>query len=172
MDRDIIAQAFGFISLFLGLATVYQKDDRRLKWMMLLLNCNHALHFALMGAATACISASIGVGRSLISLHANARLFTWPLIGLTTLMGLTALESIYGLLPIIASSIGTYALFNLRGVMMRYFLLVGACLWLANNLWVGSIGGSLLEIAMIATNSMTIYRLKVDERQLVNQSSI
>uniref|UniRef100_UPI00208DF560 YgjV family protein n=1 Tax=Enterobacter sp. JH569 TaxID=2923092 RepID=UPI00208DF560 len=50
-------------------------------------------------------------------------------------------------------------LFCLTGIKMRVLLFAGSCLWLANNIIVGSIGGVLLEASVIVINLTTIYRL-------------
>ena len=61
--------------------------------------------------------------------------------------------------PIISSCIGTYARFCLKGVAMWVAFLIAAFSWLINNLIVGSLGGTLLEVTLIAVNSITICRL-------------
>jgi hypothetical protein len=69
------------------------------------------------------------------------------------------------LLPIAASCIGTTALFFLHGLRMRALMLLGTLLWLANNLLVGSIGGTLLEACLALANLRTIAQLWRAERQ-------
>jgi hypothetical protein len=49
------AQVLGLLSFALGILCFYPKDDRRLKITMIVMNINHALHFALLGALTACL---------------------------------------------------------------------------------------------------------------------
>jgi hypothetical protein len=66
------------------------------------------------------------------------------------------------ILPIIASCIGTTALFMLSGVPMRMLMLVGTSLWVINNIASGSYGGTALEIVILTTNSWTIWRLRRD----------
>ena len=61
--------------------------------------------------------------------------------------------------PILGTVIGTYSVFCLSGIRMRSGFLLGACCWLTNNILVGSIGGTLLEMTVIVMNSTTIYRL-------------
>ncbi|EEX36124.1 hypothetical protein VIB_002438 [Vibrio metschnikovii CIP 69.14] len=63
--------------------------------------------------------------------------------------------------------IGTFAIFMLRGVSMRIAFLIGACCWLTNNILIGSIGGTLLELTVIMVNSVTIYRLLRDQKRII-----
>ena len=62
-------------------------------------------------------------------------------------------------LPLGASCLGTLALFLLQGIPMRLVMLCGTGLWVANNLIVGSIGGTALELVVAAVNATTIVRL-------------
>lgn len=50
---------------------------------------------------------------------------------------------------------------------MRIGFLLGAACWLTNNILVGSIGGTLLEVSLMAMNSMTIYRLYRQQSEIV-----
>ena len=62
-------------------------------------------------------------------------------------------------LPLLASCLGTLALFLLQGIRMRLVMLGGTCLWIANNVLAGSIGGTALELVAAAVNLSTIVRL-------------
>ncbi|HCL12817.1 MAG TPA: YgjV family protein, partial [Alteromonas sp.] len=67
----------------------------------------------------------------------------------------------YDLFPIMGTCIGTYALFCLSGIKMRLAFICGAICWLTNNILVGSIGGTLLEMTLLMVNCFTIWRLYV-----------
>jgi hypothetical protein len=47
----------------------------------------------------------------------------------------------------------------MRGIPMRLVMLCGTGFWIANNLIVGSIGGTALEVVVAATNAATIMRM-------------
>jgi len=61
-------------------------------------------------------------------------------------------------------SIGTYAVFVLKGIQMRIAFILGAICWLINNILVGSIGGILLEATLISVNITTIIRLLREQK--------
>ena len=115
-----------------------------------------------------------GRGQGLVSLFRDLKgeikKVNWPtprqagnmtavIIALSAGLGLWLMQGWLSLLPIAASCIGTFALFFLDGLRMRALMLVGTLLWLANNLLVGSIGGSALEAVLAATNAHTIWRM-------------
>lgn len=154
-----LAQFFGMISFTLGVLCFYQRDDKRLKMMMLLLQLNNVLHFGLLGAWTASLSALIAVGRTGLALRTRSRRLAYLFIVLSVVLGLLVGDRWTDIFPILGTCMGTYALFCLSGIAMRLAFLLGACFWLTNNIIVGSLGGTLLEATLIAVNLNTIRRL-------------
>ncbi|MAI38588.1 MAG: permease [Alteromonas sp.] len=136
--------------------------------MMVIMNLNHALHFALLGAVTACFSALLSVVRTGLSIHVKTRSrnVAYIFIALSLLLGIYLADVWYDLFPILGTCIGTYALFCLSGIKMRLAFFCGALCWLTNNIIVGSIGGTLLEATLIMVNSITIWRLYRGEKAL------
>jgi hypothetical protein len=160
MFENPLAQFFGLLSFGLGIFCFYQRDDRRLKIVMFVMQFSNCLHFALLGAHTAAISSVFSVTRTGLSLYTRSRLVAWLFIAAIMAIGIWLAKTWQDMLPIIGSCIGTYALFCLRGIPMRLAFLVGACFWLSNNIWVGSLGGTLLEITLISVNLRTIFKLR------------
>ena len=160
-----LAQWFGIGSFILGVVTFYQKDDRKLKWVLLALNGNHFIHFALLGAPTAALSALLSGLRTGLSLKSQSSTLAWGFIVVGVVLGGWLVESPLDLLPILGTSIGTFALFRLEGVKMRFAFLLGASCWLANNIVVQSLGGILLETTMISMNLLTLWRLYSDKQR-------
>jgi hypothetical protein len=158
-----LAQWPGYLAFAFGLACFAQTDDRRFKVFMALECAAYALHFALLGQATAVASTLLSLGRSLAALHAPVARRPAAGLGFIALNGVAGAWLYTGplsLLPIAASIIGTTALFFLHGVAMRVLMLVGTAIWLVNNLLVGSVGGSLLEACLLLANALTIWRLR------------
>lgn len=155
----LVGQFLGLVSYGLGVYCFFQRDDRKLKIFMFVLQFNNCLHFALLGAPTAVLSSLLAVVRTGLSLKTRSKLVAWLFIGLSVALGYWLADGWLDLLPIIGACIGTYSLFCLTGIAMRLAFLLGACFWLANNIVVGSIGGTLLEVTLISVNASTIYRL-------------
>ena len=153
------AQLVGMLSFALGILCFYQKDDKNLKVMMVLMLTSHALHFALLGALIASLTSILSVLRTIVSLKTSSPLVAYVFIALTSAIGLYLFKSWVDILPIIGACIGTYALFCMQGIAMRIAFTVGGLCWLANNILVGSIGTTLLELVIFIVNLLTIYRL-------------
>ncbi|EJV9308124.1 YgjV family protein [Vibrio vulnificus] len=154
-----LAQALGFLSFGLGISTFYQKNDRHLKILMLVFNLNHLLHFLLLGSMLSALSALLSALRTTTSIFTSSKWVAAIFILIGIVSGLGMAEHWWELWPIVGTVIGTYSLFVLSGIRMRIGFLAGANCWLINNILVGSIGGTLLEMTVIIMNLITIYRL-------------
>ena len=153
------AQLYGYAAFVLGVMSFLQKDDRRFKLYMSAECLAYVVHFALLGNPTAVASSVISVSRSVLSLYTKAPWVAFSLVALNLVLGWRLAEVWWNWLPLLASCIGTLALFLLSGIRMRLTMLVGTGCWLANNILSGSIGGTALEIVILATNLRTIYAL-------------
>ncbi len=147
------------LSFVLGILCFYQRDDQHLRIMMVIMNLNHTVHFALLGAVTACLSALLSVLRTGLSIKTRSRPVGYLFIVISFALGVYLSHDWYDLFPILGTCIGTYALYCLSGIAMRVAFLCGALCWLTNNIIVGSIGGTLLEATLLVVNSFTIFRL-------------
>lgn len=169
-DQQVIAQLVGFVSFVLGIYAFYQKDDKKLKVIMMIFSLNHLLHFLLLGSIVSVLSALLSAIRTGTAIYVSSTkvAFVFIIIGISS--GIYLAENIWDLWPILGMSIGTYAVFVLKGIKMRIAFLIGAMCWLTNNILVGSIGGSLLEATLITVNVTTILRLLRDQRHQIEKT--
>ncbi|MDB5814741.1 MAG: hypothetical protein JWN23_1858 [Rhodocyclales bacterium] len=167
MLHDIfsVPQLFGYLAFFFGVGCFLQKSDVRFKVFMSIECISYVIHFWLLGNLTACASSAVSVGRSLAAIRSRSRWVALIFVLLSLGMGVWLAKTWLSLLPIVASCIGTTALFLLSGVRMRALMLVGTTLWLINNIASGSIGGTMLEAVILTTNTWTIFRLMRDGRR-------
>ncbi|GAM56768.1 membrane protein [Vibrio ishigakensis] len=169
MEYLSLAQALGFLSYALGLAAFYQKDDRRLKILMLVFNFNHLIHFLLLGSVVSAMSAFLSAIRTATAIYISS---IWVAIGFIAISlgtGLWLADEWWQLFAVAGTVIGTYSVFMLKGIAMRIGFLIGALCWLTNNILVGSIGGTLLELTLLTVNSTTIFRLIRDEKRTIRE---
>lgn len=153
------AQLFGYAAFVLGVLSFLQKDDRRFKLYMSAECLAYMLHFALLGNPTAVASSVISVARSVLSLYTKAPWVAFVMVALNLALGWSLVDQWWHWLPLLASCIGTLALFLLSGIRMRLTMLLGTGCWLLNNILSGSIGGTALELVILFTNLRTIYAM-------------
>jgi len=172
MNIDLsFAQFLGFVSFGLGVSTFYQKDDRKLKILMLIFNINHLMHYVLLGSIMSALGALLSALRTGTSIYTSSKRMAAIFILLGVGLGLYLAEEWWTLFPIVGTIIGTLAVFSFQGIPMRLCFIAGALCWLTNNIIVGSYGGILLELSVLTMNSVTIYRLLKD-RKLVGPAKI
>ncbi|WP_432454654.1 YgjV family protein [Agarivorans sp. QJM3NY_29] len=159
------AQALGFVSFALGISTFYQKNDKTLKIVMLIFNLNHFVHYLLLGSVVSALSALLSALRTATAIYVSSKKVAVVFISISLASGIYMSDTLWDLWPILGTIIGTYSVFVLKGIPMRLGFLAGASCWLINNITVGSIGGTLLEITVIHMNLITIYRLTRERRQ-------
>lgn len=160
-----LAQSIGFLSVALGISTFYQKNDRHLKIIMLVFNLNHLLHFILLGSMVSALSAALSAMRTASSIYTSSKYIAALFMALGGGLGIYIADHWWDLWPVLGTMIGTFAVFVLQGIAMRIAFLIGACCWLTNNILVGSIGGTLLEMILITVNSLTIIRMWRDQKK-------
>ena len=153
------AQLLGYLAFVLGVACFLQTDDRRFKWFMTGECIAYIAHFALLGNPTAVASSSLSMLRSLLSLYTRSKWVAAGVVAANVGFGLAIAQRPSDWLPLGASCLGTLALFTLQGVPMRLLMMCGTALWIANNLIVGSIGGTALEVVIAVINLATITRM-------------
>ncbi len=153
------AQWFGYLAFVLGVGSFLQKNDRRFKWLMAGECLAYVAHFLLLGVPTAAASAGVSVVRSVLSLYTRSVWVALAVVAVNLALGYGLATHWWNWLPLIASCIGTLALFLLTGIHMRVAMLAGTSLWIANNAIAGSIGGTALEVVILLVNSYTIARM-------------
>jgi len=154
------AQCVGYVAFVLGVGCFLQSDDRRFKLFMAGECLAYIVHFSLLGNPTAVASTSVSLLRSLLALRTRSLWVVALVISLNVGLGLAFVRQPSDWLPLTASCLGTLALFLLQGIPMRLVMLCGTCLWIANNVIAGSIGGTALEVIVAGVNIATILRLR------------
>ncbi|QLK47737.1 YgjV family protein [Vibrio owensii] len=154
-----LAQSIGGIAFMIGVMAFWQKDDMRFRYQMMAFCFIMGIHFTLMGATVAAIGVIINGIRSFASIKTQSRKVMWFFIALMWLMTLPNITHFFELLTVIGSSVATWALFSKQGITLRSLILFNSFCWVSHNIWLGSIGGSLVESTFIITNLLTIYRL-------------
>jgi hypothetical protein len=153
------AQCVGYCAFFLGVSSFLQKDDRRFKLFMAADCFAYIVHFSLLGNPTAVASSTMSLLRSLLALRTRSKWVAAAVVAANVALGLALAHRPADWLPLMASCIGTLALFLMRGIPMRLAMLCGTVFWIANNIIAGSIGGTALEIVIAIVNVTTILRM-------------
>ena len=153
------AQIAGYVAFVLGVICFLQRDDRRFKQTMVAQAISYAIHFAMLGAISSMASALIALLRTVLSMYFNSLRMALVVVAINLAVGPWLVHVWTDWLPLIATCIGTLALFLFKGIRMRLVLLGSTLLWLTNTILIGSIGGTALEVMILTANLVTIWRL-------------
>ncbi|WP_348766546.1 YgjV family protein [uncultured Salinisphaera sp.] len=164
--RWLAGQAFGLIALTLCVAGFASKRDDRLFFLLLFANVAFALQFAMFRSwAAAAIAALIVLRIHWVRRYKGSAAVMRVMAGLTVIAAVLTWSAPRDGWALAAGLIGTYGMFMLEGIAMRWLLAVAAFCWVISNLLVGSIGGTLAESLILVTNLVTIVRLYRARRQ-------
>lgn len=158
------AQLTGYIAAAIGVFSFLQKDDRKLRATIGVQSLSYAVHFLLLGSTAASAAALVSSARTFTSLHTRSTRVALAILALNVALGFFTVQSPVGWLPVVGSCIGTIAFFWFEGIAMRFVLLSSTACWLTNNVMVGSIGGTLLELFIGVVNASTCFRIWQAER--------
>ncbi|WP_034944684.1 YgjV family protein [Erwinia oleae] len=152
------AQAVGVLAFFVGITMFFNRSDRRFKRQLAAYSAIIGTHFLLMGAAPAGMSALLNALRTLVSLRTRSQWVMVIFIALTLVLGLSEAKHLTELLPVGATVVSTWALFRTRGLTTRCVMWCSTCCWVIHNIWLGSIGGTLIESSFLLMNGFNIIR--------------
>lgn len=155
-----LAQGVGVIAFLIGITTFINRDERRFRLQLAVYSAIIGVHFFLMGAGSAGMSAGLNALRTVISLRTRSLWVMTVFILLTLILGLGKLQHAMELLPIIGTVASTWALFRCKGLTVRCVMWCSTACWVTHNLWLGSIGGTLIEGSFLIVNGLNIIRFR------------
>ena len=156
----LAGQLFGMIALVICLVAFSSRNDDRLLVLLISANVAFALQFAFFSSWTAAALTVLVIVRIVL-----ARRFTgsqwvmWMVLAANGVAATLTWQSWVDVFALTAATLGTIAMFQLRGMAMRVVLGAAAFAWMLNNLIIGSIGGTLAEGLMFIANIITIVRM-------------
>ncbi|PAS98783.1 MAG: hypothetical protein BSR46_11550 [Candidatus Dactylopiibacterium carminicum] len=118
------AQIMGYLAFFLGVGSFLQKNDRHFKLFMTAECLAYIGHFWLLGNPTAMVSSAVSATRSMLSLYTRSFWVAIAVVVINLVLGVRLVQVWWNWFPLIASCVGTLALFLLTGIRMRV-----VCCW-------------------------------------------
>ncbi|HKN05130.1 MAG TPA: YgjV family protein [Buttiauxella sp.] len=153
-----VAQGVGVLAFVVGITTFVNRDERRFKLQLAGYSAIIGIHFFLMGASPAGMSAELNALRTVISLRTRSLWVMGTFIALTLGLGLAKFSHAMELLPIAGTVASTWALFRCKGLTIRCVMWCSTACWVTHNFWLGSIGGTLIEGSFLVMNGLNIIR--------------
>jgi hypothetical protein len=157
---SLAGQFFGLAALVICLVAFASKHDDRLLVLLISANVAFALQFAFFGSWTAAALTVLVIARIVLARrYVGSQWVMWVVLVANLVAAALTWRDWVDVLPLTAATLGTIAMFLLRGIPMRIMLGLAALAWMLNNLAIGSIGGTLAEGMIFVTNVVTIIRM-------------
>ncbi len=156
----VAADLLGWVASAILVGAFYARSDRGLFWALLAGLSLMAIHQLAIGAPTAAGSFALGALRVVALLR-------WPRSrGLTVLFCAATLASAaltyHGAASVLAAIGGlatTLSLYRFAGRDLRLSLLPANLVWIAHHVAVGSLPALVMEVAIMAGNALTAWRI-------------
>ncbi len=152
------AQCVGLLAFCVGITMFFNRSDRRFKQQLSAYSAIIGIHFLLMGANAAGNTALLNAVRTQLALRTRSSWVMLVFIALTLILGLGKAKHLMEILPVIGTVASTWALFRTHGMKTRCIMWCSTCGWVAHNIWLGSIGGTLIEGSFLMVNGFSIIR--------------
>jgi hypothetical protein len=167
------AQAIGFAAMTCAIICFAQKKRKNIIVWQIITLALWVLHFIMLGNPTAAAINSVQIVRNLVFInrekHEWASKNIWPVlfIVLTLAMGIFTWQSPLSLMPMIATSLATVAIWMKKPLNIRLLTLPVSLLWCIYDFLTKSIAGTCNEIFTIITIVIAIFTidLKQTERE-------
>ncbi|MGA7586135.1 MAG: YgjV family protein [Rouxiella badensis] len=166
------AQGVGLLAFCVGITMFFNRSDRRFKQQLSAYSAIIGVHFILMGANAAGSTALLNVVRTQLALRTRSQWVMLVFISLTLIFGLGKAKHLMELLPVIGTVVSTWALFRTSGMKTRCIMWCSTCGWVAHNVWLGSIGGTLIEGSFLIMNGFNIVRFYRMQRRGIDPFAV
>lgn len=156
----LAGQFFGLVALIICLLAFSSRNDDRLLVLLISANVAFALQFVFFSSWTAAALTVLVIVRIVLARRFNGSQWVmWAVLLANLVAAALTWRSWVDVLPLTAATLGTVAMFLLRGIPLRIMLGLAALAWMLNNLMIGSVGGTLAEGLIFLTNIVTIVRM-------------
>lgn len=161
---QIITQAFGYLALVFVIISFQKKERQNILLIMLVGLALFIVHYSLLHAWTGALLNLVEAGAVYVAYKKEAvnwakRKF-WPylFIALYIMAGLATSRTLVGVLPVLAQSFGTVAVWQKNPRSIRFIMLAPRPLWFTYNLIVGSQAGMIAELFILVSVISGIVR--------------
>lgn len=151
----------------MGTSAFLQRQDKQLRAQLTLNGLLMGMHFLLLGSPASAINATLSAVRTLVSGYYRGKGVMIFFLVTSWLLVLPKLTHPMQLLPLLGTTLTTYALFRLESLSLRLCMLASSIGWLAHNLW----GGIMLESLVIVLNGHTRFHLYRQRRAGLAETS-
>lgn len=165
----IVSQVFALGATITSIWAFQQrKKIQLLNFTVIATSCS-ILHYLFLGAWAGIAIKTVGLARNTFAAycehkHRTSKIAPIVFVVLYIIAGMHAYSSPFSILPVVAASIYTVAIYVGNARKLRYVAIITAGLWLTYNISVLSIVGIISETAFITNDLIAIYRYRKSKK--------
>ena len=159
MEYIIIGNIFGIIGLIYSAVAYHKKEKKDILKLLIIANSLSLIQYMFLQAYTGCITIIISIIRNIIALKKrdkNENIILAIFIILYIVMGIITYNSIFSILPIIASIIYVIGIWNGNENIIRKTGLINMYLWLIYSISTFAVAGAIQNIILIISTHIAI----------------
>lgn len=159
MEYIIIGNFFGIIGLIYSAVAYHKKEKKDILKLLIISNSLSLIQYMFLQAYTGCITIIISIIRNIIALKKrdkNENIILAIFIILYIVMGIITYNSIFSILPIIASIIYVIGIWNGNENIIRKTGLINMYLWLIYSISTFAVAGAIQNIILIISTHIAI----------------
>ena len=159
MEYIIIGNIFGIIGLIYSAVAYHKKEKKDILKLLIIANSLSLIQYMFLQAYTGCITIIISTIRNIIALKKrdkNENIILAIFIILYIVMGIITYNSIFSILPIIASIIYVIGIWNGNENIIRKTGLINMYLWLIYSISTFAVAGAIQNIILIISTHIAI----------------
>ena len=159
MEYIIIGNIFGIIGLIYSAVAYHKKEKKDILKLLIISNSLSLIQYMFLQAYTGCITIIISIIRNIIALkkkNKNENIILAIFIILYIVMGIITYNSIFSILPIIASIMYVIGIWNGNENIIRKTGLINMYLWLIYSISTFAVAGAIQNIILIISTHIAI----------------
>ena len=161
----LLSQAFALAALILNLYAFQKRRKVQIINYTVVSTLCSVLHYLFLGAWAGVATKAVGTARNVFGAyethrHKTSKIAPLIFVAFYVIAGFITYDSPVSLLPIVAASVHTIAIFFGDAQRLRYVAALSSFLWLAYDIIVMSIVGIVAEVIFILNTILAIYRYR------------
>ena len=159
----LFAQVFAFLSSLCLLISFWQRKRKKILFFQMLDSLFDVFQYILLGAYTASL---LGSTRAYFFSKFNKKIFLYIFLLLYIISAIITFNGLITVIPLIASLIYTVVIWNKKEKYIRLYSILVFILWLTHDILVEAYVSSIVDLVIIISNSIAIYKIDLKEKKI------
>lgn len=168
MADFVLSQLFAFMAFALGISSFHfrflQNSRQKLLLFWFFSAIFNAVHFLILGYATAALLVGITATRFLISAFKPGSHYLYVFLVVAVVTFVLSFENYLSILGLLATLVGTVGGFNKNEMIVRLCMMGASIFWATHNALAASPVAAAMEISFFISNLIAWMRLNWQER--------